>query len=88
MVVIMAFVTNADCKDSLPFEGSSESLLSISAAIFVFMSVAAALVKVTTRISSISTGFSSSVISPSMRSTKTVVLPLPAAADTIRSLPL
>ena len=56
--------------------------------IFSRISLAAALVKVTTRILSISTGSSGSVIFLIIRSTSTVVFPEPAAAETKMSLSL
>ena len=64
--------------------GSSRSLLSIASPTLVFISAAAAFVKVTTSNLSISTLFFSSVIIFIIRSTSTAVLPEPAAAETKR----
>ena len=64
----------------------SSSSFSMAPMIFSFISEAAALVNVTTRILSIST-FSSIMILLTL-STRTAVLPEPAAADTRRSAPL
>ena len=77
-----AFSSRSNCslKRGLPFDAA----LPILSRNLFFISFAAARVKVTISISSI---FAPSETSPITRSTKTVVLPEPAAAATKRFLP-
>ena len=70
------------CSLSQSLSGNSASFLSIAAAIFLFISAAAAEVNVNTKSLSTETGFLVSQIIRIMRSTKTAVFPLPAAAAT------
>ena len=88
MVMIFAWGRISSCRFKFLSEGnfsrSSESRFPIRSRIWE----AAALVKVTTRSRSRSTGFSGSVIMDMIRSTRTAVFPLPAAAATKRFLSL
>ena len=94
MVVISALCIRDNCFIRCSSKGLSSTFFSRAASIFSFIWEAAALVNVTTRSSSISMPQEapSSLSSPStiliILSTRTAVLPEPAAADTRRSPPL
>ena len=82
MVVIWALWISVSCLRRWALDGSarrrSETALAMRSRIWA----AAALVKVTTSRRSMSRGRSPSLIMRTIRSTRTAVLPLPAAAET------
>ena len=86
MVVICACCTKMAWAWRCSSSGRSFSRFSTAAATLSRISAAAALVKVITSSRSISRGCSPSVIIRTILSTRTAVLPLPAAADTRRFL--
>ena len=84
MVIICALCTNVDWRCRWTLSGCASSAALIARLIRSRISAAAALVKVTINIRSMSTGSFSSRMRCKIRSTRTAVLPLPAAADTSR----
>lgn len=88
MVVIWALWISVSCLSRWAFPGLSSTLAERAWVIRSLIWAAAALVKVTTRSLSISTGCSPSLTICMIRSTNTAVFPLPAAADTRMLLPL
>ena len=86
IVEICAFGRYIFCRLRYVFVGSSAIISERRTEIRSFISAAAAFVNVTTSNFSISTGFCLSVILPITLSTKTAVLPEPAAAET-RTVP-
>ena len=88
MVVIWAYCTIIACCCRCSLPGSSFSFFSMASWILSRISEAAALVNVITSSLSISPGLSPSVIIRMIRSTRTAVFPLPAAAETRRFLSL
>ena len=82
MVVIWAYWAITACRSRWALPGSAISSLSMAARIRSRISEAAALVNVITSMRSISAGCSRSRILRMILSTRTAVLPLPAAADT------
>ncbi len=87
-LIIVATITpdyvmpSVACRVQAAIGAGHATAFDIAAAILSLISEAAALVKVTTKSLSMSTGFSSSVIILIILSTKTAVLPEPAAAAT------
>ena len=82
IVEILAWSTRAICFIRWLLPGSSSSRLRKASAILDFISSAAALVKVTTTMESISIGAVSSITRSIILLTRTAVLPEPAAALT------
>ena len=82
IVVICAWCSRISCFWRWRFPGSSISFFEIAFPILSRIWAAAALVNVTTSSRSMSSGFSGSEIMRTILSTRTAVLPLPAAADT------
>ena len=82
IVQIFAAGTSDNCLAAFISAGFSSKILLSAPEILVRISAAAAFVKVTIRSLSISTGLFSSVISFITLSTRTAVLPEPAAAET------
>ena len=84
MVVIFAWWINVFWRSRFLFPGSSSRSFPSAVSTRSRISAAAAFVKVMTSSLSISTGCSGSVIMRMIRSTRTAVFPLPAAAETRR----